>query len=242
MTDRVAIITGGTGSLGTALSARLANRGYRLGVTYLIPDEVAAFESELGLADDRVLLKRVDAADTESIQQFIAETKSRFGRLDAVACLVGGWAGGRDVVDTDDVRFDHMLDLNLRSAFNTVRAVIPQIDVVDPESGSAGGGRILLVGSRAAEDGAPGQAAFNVAKAGVAALARTVAQEVDDLGISINTIVPSVIDTPATRAALPFAEYMRWPTPDEIAAVAEFLLAGESHVISGAEVPVYGHA
>jgi NAD(P)-dependent dehydrogenase (short-subunit alcohol dehydrogenase family) len=235
MTDRVAIITGGTGSLGTALATRLAEQGFRLGVTYLVPDEAVAFEAGLDLADDRVLLKRVDAAQSDSIQGFVGEVKAQFGRLDAVACLVGGWAGGRDVVDTDDVRLNHMLDLNLRSAFNTLRAVIPEMSGPPTD-----GGRILLVGSRAAIDGAPGQAAFNVAKAGVSALARTVAQEVEDLGISINTIVPSVIDTPATRAALPYAEYMQWPTPDEIAAVAEFLLAGESGVISGAEVPVYG--
>ncbi len=100
----------------------------------------------------------------------------------------------------------------------------------------------MLVGSRASFEGAAGQAAFNAAKAGVVALARTAAQELEDTGVTVNVIVPAVIDTPATRAALPFADYVSWPTPDEIAAVAEFLLSEESGVMSGASVPVYGRA
>ncbi|HEX9762721.1 MAG TPA: SDR family oxidoreductase, partial [Acidimicrobiia bacterium] len=103
-------------------------------------------------------------------------------------------------------------------------------------------GRILLVGSRAALDNPPSQAAFNIAKAGVMALGQTVAQELDGTGATANVLMPSVIDTPATRQSLPYADYVDWPTPDEIAAVAEFLLAEESGVMNGALVPVYGRA
>ncbi|HEX6221321.1 MAG TPA: SDR family oxidoreductase, partial [Acidimicrobiia bacterium] len=152
-----------------------------------------------------------------------------------LAALVGGWAGGRDVEETDDIRFERMLDLNLRSAFYAVRATIPYMK-------EAEWGRIVLVGSRGAIDFFEAQAAFNIAKAGVAALGRSVATELEGSGITANVLVPSVIDTPATRRSLPYADYVDWPTPDEIAAVAEFVLSDESGVMNGALIPVYGRA
>jgi len=210
-------------------------RNYRIGATYLIPDEATAYEKAYSRDESQLLLRRVNAIESSEISAFMDATANHFGRIDAVAALVGGWAGGRDVEDTDDVRFDRMIDLNLRSAFCTVRAAIPHLE-------AAGGGRILLVASRAAVDTPPGQAAFNIAKAGVVALAKSVAQELEDIKVTVNVILPSVIDTPATRDALPFSDYMSWPSPDEIAAVAEFVLAGEARVMSGAEIPVYGRA
>ena len=235
MSDPVAILTGATGWLGTALTTRLLAKGYRIGATYLIPDEADEYEERFPYDEDRLVLRRVNAVEREKIDGFMASIASRFGRVDVVGALVGGWAGGRDVADTDDIRFDRMIDLNLRSAFCTVRAVIPYLE-------AGGGGRILLVGSRAAVDTPPGQAAFNIAKAGVVALAKTAALELEEADITVNVILPSVIDTPATRATLPYSDYVKWPTPDEIAAVAEYILTGESGVMSGAAVPVYGKA
>ena len=235
MSDPVAVLTGATGWLGTALTSRLLAKGYRIGATYLIPDEAVGYEERFPYDEDRLVLRRVNAVEREEIDGFMTSIASRFERIDAVAALVGGWAGGRDVADTDDIRFDRMIDLNLRSAFCTVRAAIPYLE-------AGGGGRILLVGSRAAMDTPPGQAAFNIAKAGVVALAKTAALELEEADITVNVILPSVIDTPATRATLPYSDYVKWPTPDEIAAVAEYILTGESGVMSGAAVPVYGKA
>ena len=230
---RVIVLTGGTGGLGTAVVKRLADQDYRFAITYLVPEEARLFEKAVGVNEDRLMLSRVDATSTSEITAFMQQVVERFGAIHIVCSLVGGWAGGRDVEETDDVRFDRMIDVNLRSAFATVRAAVPHLKKVR-------WGRILLIGSRAATEAPAGQAAFNAAKAGVAALAMTVAQELDDTGITANVIVPSVIDTPATRKALPFADYIDWPTPDEIAAVIEFALSDASAVISGAMIPVYG--
>ena len=230
---RVIVLTGGTGGLGTAVVKRLADQNYRFAVTYLVPEEARLFEKEVGVDEDRLMLSRVDATNTSEITSFMGQVVERFGAIHGVCSLVGGWAGGRDAEETDDVRFDRMIDVNLRSAFATVRAAIPHLK-------KAGWGRILLIGSRAAAEAPAGQAAFNAAKAGVAALGMTLAQELDDTGITANVIVPSVIDTPATRKALPFADYIDWPTADEIAAVIEFALSDASTVISGALLPVYG--
>lgn len=234
MTDqRVAVLTGGTGGLGTALAKRLAAKGHRLAVTYVRPEESTAFESVLDLDEEQLLLRRVDASNPEEMEAFLNEAKERFGSVDIVCSLVGGWAGGRDIEETSDVRFERMLDLNLVSAFNTLRASIPHLR-------SSEAGRVVLVGSRAAIDTPAGQAAFNVAKAGVVALAKSASVELDDTNITVNVVMPSVIDTPATREALPFADYVHWPTPDEIAKVIEFLVSPESEVVSGGVIPVYG--
>jgi NAD(P)-dependent dehydrogenase (short-subunit alcohol dehydrogenase family) len=230
---RVIVLTGGTGGLGTAVVKRLADQNYQFAVTYLVPDEARLFEKAVGVDEDRLMLSRVDATNTAEVTAFMQQVAERFGAIHIVCGLVGGWAGGRDVGETDDVRFDRMIDVNLRSAFATVRAAIPHLK-------KAGWGRILLIGSRAGGEAPAGQAAFNAAKAGVAALGMTVAQELDDTDITANVIVPSVIDTPATRKALPFADYINWPTPDDIAAVIEFVLSDASSVISGALIPVYG--
>ncbi|MEX0864625.1 MAG: SDR family NAD(P)-dependent oxidoreductase [Acidimicrobiia bacterium] len=229
------VITGGTGGLGTALVRRLIRRDYRLVVTYLLPNEAEEFEKEFEVDEENVVLTRVDATNPEAVNTLFRGIAEKWGNIHGLCALVGGWAGGRDVEETDDVRFERMLDLNLRSAFYAVRAAVPQLK-------ENTWGRILLVGSRAALDNPASQAAFNIAKAGVMALGQTVAQELDGTGVTANVLMPSVIDTPATRQSLPYADYVDWPTPDEIAAVAEFLLAEESGVMNGALVPVYGRA
>lgn len=231
--SRTAVITGGTGGLGSALVRRLLRRDYRLALSYLLPEEADRFETEFEVDDDRISLRRVDATNPEAVNAFFKEVADQYGSIEALCSLVGGWAGGRDVEDTDDVRLERMLDLNLRSAFYSVRAALPHLR-------AAGWGRIMLVGSRAAFDTPAGQAAFNISKAGVVALGKTVAQELDGTPITCNVLLPAVIDTPATRSAAPYADYVNWPTPDEIAAVAEFLLGDESAVINGAAVPVFG--
>ena len=233
--EKTVVITGGTGGLGTSLVKRLMVEDYRLAVTYLLPDEAREFEQEFDVDEDRLLLTRVDATNPEAVESLFKDVSNKWGAIHGLCSLVGGWAGGRDVEETDDVRLDRMLDINLRSAFYAVRAAVPYLK-------EAGWGRVVLVGSRAAIDFPESQAAFNIAKAGVVALGRSVAQELDGTGVTANVLMPSVIDTPVTRQSLPYADYVDWPTPDEIAAVAQFVLSDESGVMNGALIPVYGRA
>ena len=231
--EKTVVLTGGTGGLGSALIRRLVSEDYKLAVTYLLPDEARAFEEEFDVDENRLWLTRVDATNAEAVASLFKDVAERWGNIHGLVSLVGGWAGGRDVEETDDVRFERMLDLNLRSAFYAVRAAVPHLK-------ESGWGRIILVGSRAATDFPTSQAAFNIAKAGVVALGKSVASELEGTGVTANILMPSVIDTPATRSSLPYADYVNWPTPDEIAAVAEFLLLDASSVMNGALVPVYG--
>lgn len=234
-TPRTAVITGGTGGLGRTIAPLLAAAGHNLAITYIVPEEAEQLEQLLDIGEDRLLLRRVDCTDSEAVTAFMKETAEQFGDIHIAVSLVGGWAGGRDIEVTDDVRFDRMVDLNLRSAFYTARAAVPHLR-------RAGWGRIILVGSRAAYDTPSGQGAYNIAKAGVIALAKTLAEELDDTQITANAILPAIIDTPATRASLPYADYMDWPKPEEIAPVVEFLASDRSAVISGGAIPAYGKA
>ncbi len=219
--------------MGREVAARLAGRGFRLAITYLVPEEANEVERQLRLSEDRLFLKRVDCTDGEATTAFIDEVVKTFGGLNVLACLIGGWAGGRDVHETDDVRFERMIDLNLRTAFNAARPAIPHLRAAE-------WGRIIMVGSRSAVDPPSGQAIYNVAKAGVIALARSIAEEVSDAEVTSNVVLPALIDTPAFRQVVPFANYVDWPTPAEIAAVIDFLASKDSSVINGAMIPVYG--
>lgn len=235
MDQPVAVVTGGTGALGRAVVPLLVRRNFRLAVTYIIPDEAQQLEEAVDLEEDQMLIRRVDTTDPDAVDKFMREVAEAFGGINVLCTLVGGWAGGRDVAETSDVRFDRMIDLNLRSTFYTLRAAIPHMRDGD-------WGRIIAVGSKAALDAPAGQAAFNMAKAGVGALIKTVARELDDTNVTANVILPTVIDTQATRAALPYASYVHWPKPEEIASVIDFLATPASRVITGAAIPVHGTA
>jgi NAD(P)-dependent dehydrogenase (short-subunit alcohol dehydrogenase family) len=217
------------------VARRLAERGFRLALTYLAPDEADEIEEVLPITAADLLLQRVDVSDPEAVNTLMETVVARFGPINVVTALVGGWTGGKDVPETSDVRFERMIDLNLRTAFYTARAAIPHMRPAD-------WGRIVFVGSRSALEPPAGQAAYNAAKAGVIALARSIAQEVGEDGITANVVVPSFIDTPAFREAVAFADFVNWPTPGDIAEVIGFLASPESGAINGAMVPVYGQA
>ena len=154
-TQNVAVIPGGTGSVGRCLLPLLLERDFRIATTYLLPDEATNLEEQLDFDEDRLILRRVDITDAEATGLFMREAAEAFGEINVMVSLVGGWTGGRDVAETDDVHLDRMLDLNLRSAWNVTRAAIPLM--------SEEWGRIILMGSKHATDTPTGQAAYNVA-------------------------------------------------------------------------------
>ena len=155
--------------------------------------------------------------------------------LRAVVNLVGGYAAGTRVHETPVAEFDRMLTINLRPTYLVTQAALPHL--VD-----AGGGSVVCVSARAALAPFPGAAGYVTAKAAVLAFASAVAVEYRAAGVRCNTVLPSVIDTPANRAAQPDADHSRWVAPAEIATVIRFLASDESAPTSGATIPVYGRA
>jgi NAD(P)-dependent dehydrogenase (short-subunit alcohol dehydrogenase family) len=157
------------------------------------------------------------------------------GTADALVHLVGGFAGGKPIAQTNRDQWQAMLDLNLGIAFSMIQAVLPKM--IDAKRG-----RILAVGSRAAVEPMPGFAGYTVSKAALVALVKTLALEVKDAGITANVILPSIIDTTANRSAMPKADFSKWVKPESIAELLVFLASDKAGDLSGAAIPIYGRA
>jgi NAD(P)-dependent dehydrogenase (short-subunit alcohol dehydrogenase family) len=229
--DRSALVTGGTGGLGTAVVARLLGDGWRVVVPWVAERELERVERRPGLE-----LVHADLFDPEVVRTVVAAAaQEREAPLRGVVNLVGGFAAGGRVHETAIEEFESQFRLNLRPTYLVTQAALPSLM-------AAGGGSIVCVGTRAALRPFPGAAGYIASKAAVIAYARALAVEYRDDRIRANTILPSVIDTPANRAAMPDAEFDRWVKPAEIAGVIAFLLSDDSAPTSGAEVPVYGRA
>jgi len=146
---------------------------------------------------------------------------------------VGGFAGGQTVAATDDATWQRMLDMNLNSAFYAMRAALPALL-------AAGRGRIVAVGSKTAIEPVATLSAYGVSKAGLVALVRTLALELKGTGITANAVLPSVIDTPANRAADPGADFSKWVAPESIAKLILWLASDATADVNGAVIPILG--
>jgi NAD(P)-dependent dehydrogenase (short-subunit alcohol dehydrogenase family) len=157
------------------------------------------------------------------------------GPIDALVHLVGGFAGGSPVSETTDQTWDSMININLRAAFCCIRAALKPMQ-------AAARGRIVAIGTRMAVEPSPNFAAYAVSKAALVALIKTVAAEGQKFGVTANVVLPSTIDTPANRAAMPKADYSRWVAPQSIAKLLVFLTSDAAADTSGAVIPIYGRA
>lgn len=232
--DRTVLVTGGTGALGTAVTKRLLGDGHRVAATWVVKEEAETLRDSNGNTD-RLVLVETDVLDPTSIAATVEDVEAAFGPVDVLVHLVGGWKGGEPVHELSLETWDRMLDLNLRSALLCCRAVLPSMR-------GRGWGRVVLVSSRTARQGRSGQAAYAVAKAGVALLAETIAEENRGLDVTANVIAPSTLDTPANRAAMPDSDFGDWVPPSDAAASISFLASDAAGQLRGAWLPVYGSA
>ena len=226
MTGRVALVTGANGGLGSQVTKALLETGAK--VVGLAP---RIQQSDFDHPNFTAMPAALDSLKTA--RQAADGVISRFGRIDVLAHLVGGFAGGPTVADTDDATFQSMFDLNVNTAFHIIRAVLPHMR-------KAGAGRIIAIGSRAAENPGAGVGAYSASKAALVSLIRTVALENKDAGITANVILPGTIDTPANRKAMPGADTASWVQPASIAGLILWLAGDAAKDVTGAAIPVYG--
>jgi NAD(P)-dependent dehydrogenase (short-subunit alcohol dehydrogenase family) len=225
---RTALITGGAGGLGAAVVTVFATDGWRVvapvrpGTTGRVPGAAVAVEADLTVPADVAAATAVATVEADA-------------PLGAVVNIVGGYAGGGLIHETPVGEFEAMLRVNLRPTYLVTAAALPHLM-------AAGGGSVVCVSSRAAVAPFPGAGGYVTAKAAVLAFAGAVAVEYKKSGVRCNTVLPSVIDTPANRAQQPTADTGRWVPPEEIARVILFLASDASAPTSGAAVPVYGRA
>ena len=228
---KTALITGGTGGLGVAVTDRLLDDGWRVVVPWIVEAELERVQQR-----DRLELVKADLFDPAGVADAVSlAAADGDAPLRGLVNLVGGFQAGKRVHETPIDDFEKQFRLNLRATYLVTQASLPALI-------SAGGGSIVCVGTRAALEPFSGAAGYVSSKAAVLAFARAVAVEYRDDRVRCNAILPSVIDTPANRAAMPNADHDRWVTPAEIAGVIAFLLSDDSSPTSGALIPVYGRA
>jgi len=226
--NKVVLITGAKGGLGTSVTqaflaagATVAGSSRSIQASDFPNPKFAPFPAELSGADAaRALADAVVA---------------RFGRIDVLVHVVGGFAGGKSVAETDDAMLERMLDMNFRSMFHVAHSVIPHMR-------RQKAGRVVGVASRAAVDPQPMVGAYSASKAAMVSLMRTLALENQDLGITVNVVLPGTMDTPANRAGDPKADFSRWVPTEKVAATILWLASDAASHVSGAAVPVYGGA
>lgn len=236
LTGRVAVVTGGAGALGQATVRVLLDAGAAVVTTARdgagARDLNASFPETLR---SRFATVAANIATEEGAGAAVRHAVAAYGGLDILVNIVGGYAGGPPVPETDLVTWREQFERNATTAFLMARAAIPIMQ-------SRRWGRMINVASRAARTSPAGLSAYAASKAAVITLTEVLANEGRDHGITANAILPSVIDTPGNRAAMPRGDFDTWVQPEEIGKVIRFLASDESGIISGAAIPVYGRA
>jgi NAD(P)-dependent dehydrogenase (short-subunit alcohol dehydrogenase family) len=222
---QVAVVTGASGGLGVHVVSALVAEG----ATVLAIDRASKdLPSNAGV-------KRFAAnlTSTEDVTRVVREVEAAAGRIDVLVHVIGAFAGGTSVAETDDATWQRMMNLNLNVAFYVLRAVVPVMR-------EAGRGRIIAIGSRQAVQPAANVGAYSASKAALVSLVQTVALENQDKNIRANAILPGTMDTPANRTAMPKANFEKWVKPQHVADLVVMLAGDVGSEITGAVIPVYG--
>ncbi|HEY1691312.1 MAG TPA: SDR family NAD(P)-dependent oxidoreductase [Polyangiaceae bacterium] len=233
----VALVTGAAGALGAEVARALHAKGYSLALVDASrgADRLRALAASLGGAS----IAAGDIAEQATWSEAMPRIERELGGPPTAAALIAGsWAGGKALhEESDDAAWDAMMRANVATAHRSLRALLPPM--VARKRGS-----IVVIGSRAAvnPETSANAAAYAASKAALLALARAVAAEVLAHGVRVNAVLPSTMDTPANRAAMPDVDPGRWVSLGSAAGLVAFLLSDEARDVSGAAVPIYGRA
>jgi NAD(P)-dependent dehydrogenase (short-subunit alcohol dehydrogenase family) len=213
------------------VSAEFLSEGATVVVTYRHPAEFDALRNEAGANGARLEGRAVDVTDEQAVQRLVADIIAQHGRLDVTVNTVGGYAAGWRLWEMKPEVLDQMLSLNLRSGYVLMRAAVPAML-------QQGRGAIVNVAAKAAIDHAASAAAYAASKSAALAMMDSLAADLKDTGVRVNSILPSIIDTEANRRAMPKADFSKWPKPRDIARVSLFLCSDDAKVIRGAAILV----
>jgi NAD(P)-dependent dehydrogenase (short-subunit alcohol dehydrogenase family) len=231
--NRAVVISGAGGELAAALAGELAARGANLALLGRNADKLEALRASLALPDSRLLSRVVDLASPDEISAAAAAVAERFGRVDALLHLAGGWTGGRTLLEADPADLRAMLDQHVWTSFHAVRAFLPRL--------LAGGwGRVIMVGtplaSRPNAKGGP----YAIGKAGQEALLLALSQELRGTGVTANLLLVRTIDAGREKLSTPAPANAAWTTPEELCAAVLYLLSEEAGPVNGARIPLFG--
>jgi NAD(P)-dependent dehydrogenase (short-subunit alcohol dehydrogenase family) len=226
MKGKIVLVTGASGGLGSFVTRAFLGEG-----ATVVGTSPAIQQSAFNDANFTALA--ADLSTSEGARRLVDQIVNRFGKIDILAHTVGGFAGGQSVVETDDATFQRMLDLNLNATLHLLRAAVPPLR-------QSGDGRIVAIGSRQAVEPGANVGAYSASKAAMVSLVRTVALENKDAGLRANVILPSTMDTPGNRKAMPNADFSEWVRPASVASLMVWLAGDGGRDVNGAVIPVYG--
>lgn len=229
VSGKVVIITGAAGALGGVVSKMFFEGGAALALL----DKHIDLLVKRWQGTDKVMCQEVNLTLASSVETSVSRIMKRFGRIDALVNIAGGFTMGPPVHEVAEETWDYMLDLNAKSVFLMSRAVIPVMRRQKK-------GRVVNVSAKTALQGGTGVASYVISKSAVIKLTECLDEENREEGINVNCVLPSIIDTPANRKDMPDADFSRWVSPEAIADVVLFLVSEESRAVHGASVPVYG--
>jgi len=231
--QRVALVTGGTGALGSAVALDLLKSGARVAVTYRSDREWASLEGRAGELRPHLTGAPVDLGQAQDVERLVEGLLANWRRIDYLVAVAGGFAAGKSF-ETDEETWDHMLKLNLRSLISCLRFVVPVMI-------RQNFGRIVTVSSGSIlRGGGAGIAAYAISKGAVRQLSEILADELKGYDIHVHCILPGTMDTEANRLAMPKADFSKWVRTEEVAGVVRFLLSEDARPVRSAVVPVLG--
>jgi NAD(P)-dependent dehydrogenase (short-subunit alcohol dehydrogenase family) len=229
-TNATVMITGAAGNLGRAVAQAFAQQGAKL---VLVDRSAQALEAAFGAQREGTTLVATDLLDRQQTQADVASALQRTGGIDALCHLAGGFTMGEKVHETSEQAWNFMLDINARTFLHITHALVPSML-------ERGNGRIVAVGAYAAQKGAAGMGAYIASKSALIRLVEAMSAELRERNINVNCVLPTIIDTPANRAAMPDADPKRWVAPEALADAIVFLASPAARAIHGAALPVTG--
>ncbi|OLS29384.1 MAG: 2-(R)-hydroxypropyl-CoM dehydrogenase [Candidatus Heimdallarchaeota archaeon LC_2] len=231
--DKVVIITGAGGALGSQVAELFYHAGAKVALYDILPDDKLQLKFPKLKNLENTLFQSVNLTEEESIQNAIEKTINKFGHIDILVNIAGGFRMGPLLHETSENDFDFMIKLNTKTMFLTSKAVIPYML-------KQGGGKIISISARAALKGVGKMAPYIASKSMVIRLTESMASELRDSNINVNCILPGTIDTSVNRADMPNADFSKWVDPKDLGNVILFLASEEAKGINGAAIPVYG--
>lgn len=232
-TDRVVVITGATGGLGRVVSQAFAQAGARLALVGTNSEKLRELEQELQVSPDRVLSWVGNLIQPGAPAELREAVLAKFGRVDILLHLVGGWIGGKPLVLATSEDMSSMLEQHVWTTFYLVQAFVP--DLV-----KNGWGRVIVVSSPIVSSTPANSAPYTIGKSGEEALILTLAEELKYTGVTANILRVKTIDVRHERDTSPTPKNASWTTPEEIVAAIDYLCSDEARAVNGARLPLYG--
>ena len=231
--NRVALVTGGTGALGSAVVLDLMAAGVRVAAPYRSQVEIDDLRRQAGGSEANLTGTKADLTRGEDVERVVAAVLERWRKIDFLIAVAGGFAAGKSY-ETDERTWDHMFNLNLRSVYLAIRSVVPHMV-------RQNFGRIVTVSSGAIlHGGGAGIAAYAISKSAVCRLSEILAEELKDFDIHVHCVLPGTMDTAANRSAMPKADFSKWVKTADVARVIRTLLADDLRAVRSVAVPVLG--